>query len=154
MNIKKFNELNENQLNLIINTHYNYWIRYNPKMIKEDTIYKFLNIYTKNDLPFGIALIDDFENIIGFCVLKLKNLKKYPEFYPWLSDVMILEQYRGKGYGKLLLSHAEKILRKLGYKTIYVWTDQVPDFYRKLGFSYKQKMKEELVSYFINLYRT
>ncbi len=41
---------------------------------------------------------------------------------------MILEQYRGKGYGKLLLNYGEQILKDLGYKTIYVWTDQAPDF--------------------------
>ena len=30
-------------------------------------------------------------------------LKKYPEIFPWLSDVMIFENYRGRGYGKILL---------------------------------------------------
>lgn len=38
MIIKKFNELTEEQLNLIINKHYNHWSQYSPLMTLEDTI--------------------------------------------------------------------------------------------------------------------
>jgi len=73
---------------------------------------------------------------------KIENLKKHTELYPWLSDVMILPQYRGKGYGKKLLEYGQQTLKDLGYKTIYVWTDQAPDFYKKLGFTYKQLVEK------------
>ena len=142
MKIKRFKELNSNELKHIIDIHYNHWVKYNPKMEKENTMYKFTKLYTKDELPFGIALINDDNNIVGFCVFKIENLKKYPEFYPWLSDVMIFEEYRGKGYGKTLLQYGEKILKELGYNKIYVWTDQAPDFYKKLGFSYKQEVEK------------
>lgn len=142
MKIKKFSELTDNELNYIIDTHFNHWIKFNPKMIKENTIYKFTKLYTTDKLPFGIALIDDSDNMVGFCVFKIENLKKYPEIFPWLSDVMIFENYRGRGYGKILLQYGEKILKGLGYDTIYVWTDQAPDFYKKLGFTYKQEVEK------------
>ena len=142
MKIRKFSQLTESELNYLIDIHYNHWVKFNPKMQKENTIYKFSKLYTKEELPFGIALIDDLENIVGFCVFKIENLKKYPEIYPWLSDVMILENYRGKGYGRLLLKYGEEILKDLGYKTIYVWTDQAPEFYKKLGFTYKQEVEK------------
>ena len=142
MFIKRFSELEEQQLNKIIDTHFNHWVKHNPKMIKEMTIYKFKELYTKNQLPFGIALFDDEENMVGFCVFKIENLKKYPEFYPWLSDVMIFEQYRGKGYGRILIEKGKNILKNLGYNKIYVWTDQAPDFYKKLGFKYLQRVEK------------
>ncbi len=142
MKIKKFSELTDNELNNIIDVHFNHWVKFNPKMVKENTIYKFTKLYTTDELPFGIALIDDTDAIVGYCVFKIENLKKYPEIYPWLSDVMILEQYRGKGYGKVLLQYGEQILKGLGYSTIYVWTDQAPDFYKKLGFTYKQEVEK------------
>lgn len=142
MKIKRFSELTEKELDMLIDIHYNHWVKIVPKMNKEFTKYKFTELYTKNELPFGIALIDEFNNIVGFCVFKIENLKKYPEIYPWISDVMILEKYRKKGYGKILIKKAEETLKKLGYNTIYVWTDQVPDFYKKLGFIYKQKVEK------------
>ena len=89
---------------------------FNPKMIRDNTEYKFLELYTKNELPFGITLLDKNDNIIGFCVFKLENLKKYPDIYPWLSDIMILEEYRGRGYGRILISKGEEILKELGEK--------------------------------------
>lgn len=144
MYIKKFNELSTEELNMIIDLHYNHWSRFNPKMKREDTEYKFREVYTKDTLPFGVVLVNENEEIIGFCVFKIENLKKYPEIYPWFSDVMIIEKYRGQGYGKLLLSEGQKILKDLGYNKIYVWTDQAPDFYKKLGFTYlKQVEKNE-----------
>lgn len=142
MKVKKFNQLTEEELNNIIDIHYNHWVKFNPKMVKENTIYKFTKLYTRDELPFGIALIDDKDNIVGFCVFKIENLKKYPDIFPWLSDVMIFEKYRGKGYGKVLLQYGEKILKEFGYNTIYVWTDQAPDFYKKLGFTYKQEVEK------------
>ena len=142
MKIKKFSELTIDELNYIVDIHFNHWVKFNPKMIKENTIYKFTKLYTTDELPFGIALIDDLDNIVGFCVLKIENLKKYPEIFPWLSDVMIFEKYRGRGYGKILFQYGEKILKELGYDTIYVWTDQTPDFYKKLGFLYKQEVEK------------
>ncbi len=142
MKIKKFKDLSSDELNYIIDIHFNHWIKYNPNMIKENTIYKFSKLYTTDELPFGIALLDDLDNIVGFCVFKIENLKKYPEIYPWLSDVMIIEKYRGKGYGKTLVQYGEKILKDLGYDIIYVWTDQAPDFYKKLGFTYKQEVEK------------
>jgi GNAT superfamily N-acetyltransferase len=142
MKAKKFNQLTQEELNRIIDIHYNHWVKHNPKMIKENTIYKFTKLYTGEQLPFGIVLLDDLDNIVGFCVFKIENLKKYPEIYPWISDVMILENYRGKGYGKKLLQYGEKYLKELGYNTIYVWTDQAPDFYKKVGFIYKQEVEK------------
>ena len=142
MKIKKFSELTNSELNYIIDTHFNYWVKFNPKMVKENTIYKFTKLYTTDKLPFGITLFDDSNNMVGFCVFKIENLKKYPLIFPWISDVMIFENYRGKGYGKVLLQYGENILKELGYDIIYVWTDQAPDFYKKLGFTYKQDVEK------------
>ena len=35
MKIKKFNQLTEEELNYIIDIHYNHWVKFNPKMVKE-----------------------------------------------------------------------------------------------------------------------
>ncbi|MBQ8762169.1 MAG: GNAT family N-acetyltransferase [Clostridia bacterium] len=141
MEIKKFSELTQEQLSCLIDAHFNHWVKFNPKMEKANTEYKFKELYCKDNLPFGVALFDNNE-IVGFCVFKIENLVKYPQFYPWLSDVMILPPFRGKGYGKKLLEYGQKILKELKYNRIYVWTDQAPDFYKKLGFNYLQQVEK------------
>lgn len=141
MEIKKFKELSKNEIDIIIERHFGHWSQYNPLMNRENTEYKFKELYTTDEIPIGLALIDS-EKIIGFCVIKKENLKKYPDIFPWLSDVMIFEEYRGKGYGKVLIVEAEKFVKNLGFDTIYVWTDQAPDFYKKMGYIYKQKVEK------------
>ena len=142
MKIVKFKDLEEKELEEIINAHFNKWSKHSPRMRLEDTEYKFKNLYTTDELPFGIALFDDLDNLLGFCVLKIKNLEKYPEIYPWVSDVMIFEKYRGNDYGRKLIEFAEKVLKEEGFNTVYIWTDQVPEFYKKLGYTYKQKVEK------------
>ena len=69
MYIKKFNEITEQELNMIIDLHYNHWSRFNPKMKREDTEYKFREVYTKDTLPFGVVLVNENEEIIGIIVV-------------------------------------------------------------------------------------
>lgn len=53
------------------------------------------------------------------------------EFY--IDSVAILEEYRGRGIFKILMSHAFEIATKLNFKKISLIT-QTPHFYTNLGF--------------------
>ncbi len=148
MNIKRFSELDDKELDIIIEKHYSHWSQYSKQMNLENTIYKFKELYAKNkEIPYGIALFDEKE-IIGFCVLKIDNLKFYPEYNPWISDVMIFDQFRGKGNGIKLINAAKEELRKNNYKKAYLWTDKAPIFYEKQGFQYiKDVLKNDETGY-------
>ncbi len=142
MEIKKFSEIDSEILNRIINKHFTHWSHFSSSMDLKDTQEKFRNLYAINDnIPFGIALLED-NNLIGFCVLKMECLKKYSQFFPWISDVMIFDEFRGKGYGKIMIDEALKILAVLGYEQAYLWTDQAPEFYQKIGFTYLQQVEK------------
>ena len=142
MNFKKFNELTSVQLKKIIDKHYSHWSQYSPTMDYETTKNKFENIYSKNDdIPFGIAMLEK-EEIIGFLVFKTCCLEKYPEYTPWISDVMIFDDYRFKGYGTLLINQALNILNELGFDKAYLWTDKAPEFYEKIGFNYEHEVEK------------
>lgn len=148
MIVKRFSELDEKDLDKIIDKHFSHWSQYSELMTLENTQYKFKELYAKNkDIPYGIALIDN-DDIIGFCVLKIDNLKFYPEYNPWISDVMIFDSYRGKGNGVKLINAAKKELKKHNYDKAYLWTDKAPVFYEKQGFKYiKDVLKNDESGY-------
>ncbi len=50
---------------------------------------------------------------------------------------MIFEKFRGKGYAKIILQFACEKFKDFGYDKVYVWTDQAPKFYKKLGWAYE-----------------
>lgn len=142
MIIKKFNELTQEELDKIINKHYSHWSQYSPTMNYENTKNKFENIYAQNDIiPFGIAMFEECD-LIGFLVFKTNCLEKYPEYTPWISDVMIFDNYRRKGYGTKLIYEALNILQNLGYERAYLWTDRAPEFYEKIGFTYEHEVEK------------
>ena len=71
MQIKKFSQLTVNELNYIIDIHYNYWVNFNPKMIKDNTIYKSLVLSTisvevddnlRGDNGIGESSVDSSES--------------------------------------------------------------------------------------------
>lgn len=142
MIIKKFEELPKEELTKIINKHFNHWSQYSPTMDYENTKNKFENIYAKNNIiPFGITLYEE-NNLIGFLVFKTNCLEKYPEYTPWISDVMIFDEYRRQGYGTKLINEALNILQNLGYERAYLWTDKAPEFYEKIGFTYEHEVEK------------
>lgn len=128
-------QLNNSELEKIVNAHFNHWVKHNPLLDRKTTEEKFKNIYTQNELPFGIAIFLNNE-LAGFCVLKKLNLKAYPEIFPWISDVYVFEKFRNKKVGTELVKNAEEILKKFQYDQCYVWTDVAPTFYEKLGYSF------------------
>ena len=55
---------------------------------------------------------------------------------PWLACVVIDKQYRGKGYGTILLEHIKKIIDENNLE-IYLTTKLI-GFYEKIGFELLQ----------------
>ena len=50
---------------------------------------------------------------------------------------MVFDEFKGKGYAKQLLDSAYEKFKMLGYDKVYVWTDQIPEFYKKLNWNYE-----------------
>ncbi len=138
-----FCDIDKNTLQQIATLHFNQWSKFNPQLNLQDKIVEFSNEYatTKDSVPCGFALFEE-NDLVGFCRLRLKNLNKYPEIFPWISSVLILDKYKGKGYGAILVNKAKDLIQSFGYPTAYVWTDQAPDFYKKLGFTFVQYVEK------------
>ena len=140
MEIKYFSDLTEDQVKFIAETNYNYWKRFNPILNHEESTGAIIAMRkNENKLPIGLALIEK-DDIIGFCTLRENRLANHLDINPWLCNVMIFEEYQGKGYAKKMLDAACKRFKEFGYNKVYSWTDQVPEFYKKLGWKYEGKI--------------
>lgn len=57
---------------------------------------------------------------------------------PFLNLLFLLEDFRGNGYGRILVAHWEQEMRQLGYNTVMTSTaseEYAQHFYRKLGYT-------------------
>jgi len=92
------------------------------------------NVRTTNGLlkpkDINIFLRDDLGKAIGglFCETWLQGL--------YIDVFWIAEEYRNKGYGKVMIIEAEKRGKELGCTFAHTCTFsyQSPDFYKKMGY--------------------
>jgi len=52
---------------------------------------------------------------------------------PWLADLFVIPEYRGKGIGSALINRIESEAGRLGYGMIYLYTEDCTSLYDSLG---------------------
>lgn len=84
------------------------------------------------DLPeIYIALLDNV--LVGTFSFTLTDCDTKMNLYPWLANLYVNEEYRGKHIANFLIKNAIKIAEKKNLKCIYLYT-QHADLYEKYGF--------------------
>ena len=92
------------------------------------------SITTKNPLPRWYLMLKSHE-IIGSFVLIENDFMVRKDLKPWLCALYVEEGERGKELGALLLSHARKEAKALGFDKVYLCTDHV-GYYEKYGWRF------------------
>jgi len=86
-------------------------------------------------LPQTYGLFLD-KKIIGMYQLTHEDLFARPDIYPWLANVYIAEEYRKKGYGKILLETIKTNAQaNLFYEELFLYTTHV-GLYEKYGWEF------------------
>ncbi|MDR1704727.1 MAG: GNAT family N-acetyltransferase [Clostridiales bacterium] len=90
-------------------------------------------ITARNPLPRWYLMLDK-ENVIGCIGLMTDDVTK-KDFKPEIAGIYVEENARGKGLGGLLLEHAWKEARKLGFTELYCTTYHT-GYFEKYGWKY------------------
>lgn len=111
-------ESNDSDYNHVCNQLYEYNVRATNGLLKQPG--KDINLYLK----------DESDQVVGglFCETWLLGL--YLDVF-WISD-----EYRNKGYGKIMLTEAERLGRELGciFAHTCTFSYQSPEFYKRMGY--------------------
>lgn len=108
------------------------WASEESLMIYEDCIANCIT--SPNPLPQWYLLVDN-EAIIGCAGLITNDFISRMDLYPWVCALYIEEDFRGNGYGSLLLKKAKEDAKVGGFSCLYLCTDHV-GYYEKYGFEY------------------
>lgn len=92
------------------------------------------SVDTDTSLPYWYLLLDD-KTIIGCAGMITNDFISRMDLMPWFCSLYIEENYRGNGYGHLLLERAKKDAINEGFSMLYLCTDHV-GYYEKNGFQY------------------
>ncbi|MDQ0170555.1 GNAT family N-acetyltransferase [Paenibacillus tundrae] len=99
------------------------------RRIFEDCIIS--SMTTKNPLPRWYFMMKQDE-IIGSYSLMNNDFVSRQDLWPYLSNLYIEQEQRGKGLGSVLMTHARQEAYKLGFSKLYLCTDHI-DYYEKYG---------------------
>lgn len=134
--VRQIIDVDDKTLNIMTTWMYNWW--------GEDEGYTFDAVkcfmehsLLKDRLPQTYGIFLDNE-IIGMYQFTLEDLDVRPDIYPWLANVYIDSNYRGKGYGKLLLETVkDNALKNTNFKSFYGYTMHT-NLYEKFGWVYQE----------------
>ena len=94
---------------------------------------KISKIYNNLDNPLycKLILLDD-DILIGFISIFPTDGEERKDLFPWYSTMYVKENFRKKGYSKILNNAILEEARKRGFKKIYLKTDLI-NYYEKFG---------------------
>ena len=107
------------------------------RWINIKTIGNIKNGIINNTYPITIILLKDNE-LIGFYQI-VEHDNDNTSYTPWIANVYVLEEYRGLGYGRVLIESIPDFMKKLNIKTIYLHTRHI-NLYEKFGFEKYQEL--------------
>lgn len=88
-----------------------------------------------------IAVLDN--KCVGTVSIFENDLKTQKSLKHWLSSLDVSPDNRGKGAGRKLINHIQEVVKKSGFETLYLRTEYTSEYYRRLGWKFVYKTKDE-----------
>jgi GNAT superfamily N-acetyltransferase len=104
----------------------------------------------KNDkLIVALGLIND-NNLVGFISLFKTDGNERTDLTPWYGTMYVKEEFRNKGYSKILNNAILEEAKRLGYNKVYLKTD-LTNYYEKFGAKFIEKLYNGEKLYYIEI---
>ena len=73
------------------------------------------------------------DELLGSAAIVSNDKDTRPQLSPWLASVFVAENHRAMGIGSKLILHVMAQAKREGIKTLYLFTPDNENFYKKLG---------------------
>ena len=87
--------------------------------------------------------------LVGFISIFPQDGEEKQELFPWYATMFVKEEYRGKGYSKILNDAILKEAKKMGFEKLYLKT-KLENYYEKFGAIYMETLNSGDRLYYIN----
>ena len=111
-------------------------------------ISKIINNFN-NPLYCKLLLLDD-DILIVFISIFPTDGNERKDLSPWYATMYIKEEFRGKGYSKILNNAIVEEAKKRGFKKLYLKTDLI-NYYEKFGAKFLENLNNREKLYYFNL---
>lgn len=91
----------------------------------------------RDKIPLTVIAFED-DLPVGTASLDVNDLDDQDGLSPWLASVVVEPDRRGKGLGTALIRRIEDEAKRLGVKTLYLWTEDADTLYVRLGWKRRE----------------
>lgn len=111
---------------------------------------KVRKLLSGDDNLISCLVLLDNDSLVGFISLFKNDGLERQDLTPWYATMYISNEYRGKGYSKLLNKAILEEAKTLGYDKVYLKSDLV-NYYEKFGAKYIEDLSNGESLYYIEL---
>lgn len=115
---------------------------------------KYINTKEKKilegDKVISILGLVDGDTMLGFISLFKYEDDKTTPLTPWYATMYVKQEFRGKGYSKILNEEILKEAKRLGYNKVYLKSELI-NYYEKFGAKYIEDLDNGEKLYYIDL---
>ena len=86
----------------------------------------------RRGVPTFVIAVDG-ATLAGSASLIAQDMDDRPELTPWLADVFVKPEFRGKGVATSLIQRIENEAQSAGISRLFLYTPDAADLYRRLG---------------------
>lgn len=123
----------QHHLNTVASWAFHEWHELYPDETLDDVIGDYKEYLDPNKIPFAIVAVENDTLIGTACCVMDDELPGYDHLSPWLAAVYVDPSHRKHGAGKKLVDFIIANAKKIGVKTMYLWTDAAKDWYIPQG---------------------
>ena len=103
-----------------------------------------------NDRNYCKLILVNDDVMLGFISIFPYDGEERMDLSPWYATMYVKEEYRGKGYSKILNDAILEEARKRGFKKLYLKSD-LKNYYEKFGAKYMETLKNGENLFFIEV---
>ncbi|MGI2259009.1 GNAT family N-acetyltransferase [Shewanella sp. GXUN23E] len=112
--------------------HFNEWHLLYPGRTLDDFQADLQACLTDASVPVTWVLLDG-DRAVGSASILRHDMTTNQQLSPWLANVYICPEYRGRGLGNQLITGVMQRAYKRGIERLYLFTEDQQAFYRRLG---------------------
>lgn len=135
-NIERFNRLPEEALTAIVKASFDHWKKLGlceAKSADEWRDYLRDEDREKPRLHFGVSW--NSQVVAMASVVEMDYPPADGDYTPWMANLFVMPEFRGKGLPNLLMGQRIMALKQLGYNEVYIKAETDTDgLYEKSGF--------------------
>jgi N-acetylglutamate synthase-like GNAT family acetyltransferase len=114
--------------------HHEQWAHLNPQASLKKRIDNY-HTYLGDELVPSTYVALKTGGVAGSASIVKHDMDTRMEYSPWLASVYVHSDYRDKGIGSKLVSHVMAVAEKNGFESLYLFTPDKENFYKRLGWS-------------------